>query len=115
MKQPIANVSGTELSVCVDIAARQQIGLMRYGTSVADNPQELRDWLQEAYEETLDKAVYLKRAIAELDKKAGKICRCGNAAQLPVHTCPYAVDINDDTKTLCNCCADCERDCAMNI
>jgi len=36
--------------------------------TVADNPLELREWLQHAYEETLDKAVYLKRAIDEINK-----------------------------------------------
>ena len=35
--------------------------------TVADNPLALRDWLQHALEEVLDQAVYLKRAINELD------------------------------------------------
>lgn len=37
--------------------------------TVADNPLALRDWLQHALEEVLDQAVYLKRAINELDKQ----------------------------------------------
>jgi len=53
--------------VCLDIAERQAKGIAKYGTTVADNPLSLRSWLQHAYEETLDKAVYLKRAIAEID------------------------------------------------
>jgi len=60
--------SGIEVAVCQDIAERQQKGIAKYGVTVADNPLELRDWLQHAYEETLDKAVYLKRAIAEMDR-----------------------------------------------
>lgn len=60
--------SGTEARVCLDIIKRQQVGLKKYGTSVEDNPLTLRQWLQHAYEETLDKAVYLRRAIEELDK-----------------------------------------------
>lgn len=60
--------TGTEGEVCADIARRQVFGLSKYGVSVADNPLTLRDWLQHAYEETLDKAVYLKRAIEEMDK-----------------------------------------------
>lgn len=60
--------TGIEASVCDDIARRQALGIAKYGQTVADNPLELRAWLQHAYEETLDKAVYLKRAIAELDK-----------------------------------------------
>jgi hypothetical protein len=35
--------------------------------TVATNPAHLREWLQHAYQESLDKAIYLKRAIAELD------------------------------------------------
>lgn len=59
--------SGIEKEVCEDIARRQQLGIAKYGTTVANNPLELKQWLQHAYEETLDKAVYLKRAIAEID------------------------------------------------
>jgi hypothetical protein len=60
--------SGIEAAVCDDIAERQQKGFSKYGVTVAENPLPLRDWLQHAYEETLDKAIYLKRAIAEIDK-----------------------------------------------
>lgn len=61
-------VSGTEARVCVDIAYRQQMGVEKYGTTVEDNPLSLREWLQHAYEECLDQAVYLRRAIEELEK-----------------------------------------------
>ena len=46
------------------------MGIAKYGTTVADNPLSLRQWLQHAFEETLDKAIYLKRAIAEIDAQA---------------------------------------------
>ena len=59
---------GIEAIVCQDIAKRQALGMNKYGISVADNPLLLRAWLVHAYEETLDNAVYLRRAIAELDK-----------------------------------------------
>jgi len=75
MSTPIAQaltVSGTEAAVCADIARRQQLGIKKYGVSVAENPLPLRAWLQHAYEETLDQAVYLKRAIEELDGDGGK-------------------------------------------
>lgn len=36
---------------------------------MADNPLELRAWLQHAYEESLDQSIYLRRAIAEIDKQ----------------------------------------------
>ena len=60
--------TGTELRVCQDIAERQQKGIVKYGVTVEANPLSLREWLQHAYEETLDKAVYLKRAIEGMDK-----------------------------------------------
>lgn len=59
---------GTEARVCEDIAKRQALGINKYGTTVAQNPLELRAWLQHAFEEALDQAIYLKRAIEEIDK-----------------------------------------------
>lgn len=59
--------TGTEALVCADIARRQQLGIAKYGQTVADNPLALRAWLQHAYEEVLDQAVYLRRAIQEID------------------------------------------------
>lgn len=61
--------TGIEAEVCNDIAKRQEIGIVKYGTTLADSPAGLRYWLQHAYEETLDKALYLKRAIAAIDAK----------------------------------------------
>ena len=58
--------TGTEKRVCDDIARRQKLGLDKYRVTVEDNPLELKEWLQHAYEETLDKAIYLKRAIEEM-------------------------------------------------
>lgn len=60
--------TGTEQRVCEDIAMRQYLGVSKYGTTVEKNPLTLREWLQHAYEECLDQAVYLKRAIEEMDK-----------------------------------------------
>lgn len=59
-------VSGIEADVCDDIARRQEMGIIKYGTTVAENPLTLKQWLQHAYEETLDQAIYLKRAISEI-------------------------------------------------
>jgi hypothetical protein len=59
--------TGIEAAVCDDIARRQAIGLAKYGMTVANNPLPLRAWLRHAYEEMLDQAVYLKRAMAELE------------------------------------------------
>ena len=66
------SLSGTEKAVCDDIAARQALGREKYGTTVEENPLSLQQWLQHAYEETLDKAVYLKRAISEIEKHERK-------------------------------------------
>lgn len=62
--------TGIEALVCEEITLRQQKGLAKYGTTVADNPLSLREWLQHALEEALDQAVYLRRAIAEIDKQS---------------------------------------------
>lgn len=58
--------SGIEAMVCADIARRQQIGIAKYKTTVLENNISLKAWLQHAYEEALDQAVYLKRAIHEM-------------------------------------------------
>ena len=60
-------IPDTEAEVVKDILARQELGLKKYGTTVAKNPLELRQWLQHSYEEKLDDALYMKRAIQELD------------------------------------------------
>ena len=67
-QQP-ATSRDTEEQVCDDIKARQRLGVAKYGTNVADNPLSLLAWLQHAYEECLDQAVYLRRAITEIETK----------------------------------------------
>lgn len=47
---------------------RSQVGIAKYGTTTDRDDLSLRDWLQHALEETLDKAVYLRAAIASIDK-----------------------------------------------
>lgn len=58
-----------EKQVSDDILARQRLGIAKYGLAVADNPLSLRKWLRHAYEECLDQAVYLRRAMDELDRE----------------------------------------------
>lgn len=60
---------GVEARVAADIAARQRVGIIKYGTTVADNPLPLREWLEHAYQEALDLPIYLKRAIEEIDRE----------------------------------------------
>ena len=51
-----------------DLLSRSQLGVAKYGVTLDRTDLSLRDWLQHAYEETLDQANYLKRAIIELDR-----------------------------------------------
>jgi hypothetical protein len=66
---PASYLSGTELRVCKLIAERQMRGIAKYGTTVSDNPLPLRAWLRHALEECLDHAIYLQRAIEEIDNR----------------------------------------------
>lgn len=68
LTQQIEVPQGIEKLVCEDIARRQLHGINKYGTTVANNPLDLKAWLQHGYEESLDHAIYLKRAIAEIEK-----------------------------------------------
>lgn len=63
IKKPVVSPTGIEKQVCDDIAERQQKGIAKYGTTVAENPLTHKQWLQHAYEEALDMAIYLKRAM----------------------------------------------------
>ena len=60
--------TGTEARLCEMIADRQARGIAKYGTTLADNPLSLREWLQHLLEEQLDAAAYTLRAIEEIDK-----------------------------------------------
>jgi len=44
----------------------------------------------------------------------GSLERCVNAPTEP-HSCPFSEEINDDSTTLCTCCADCMQECADDI
>ena len=63
---------GAEARICTEIAARQQMGINKYGTTVAENPLSLREWLVHAKQEALDQAIYLQRAIEEIDAKEAR-------------------------------------------
>lgn len=62
-------ITGTEARVCLMIAQRQKLGIKKYGTTVEGNPLSLRQWLQHALEESLDMAIYIQRAIEQLDQQ----------------------------------------------
>jgi hypothetical protein len=66
-RRRMPRATGIEAIVCADIAERQRLGVAKYGTTVADNPLTLKEWLTHAYQECLDQAVYLRKAIDELE------------------------------------------------
>lgn len=114
-----SKATGTEAGVCADIAARQKVGIAKYGITVADNPLTLRQWLQHAYEECLDQAVYLKRAIeaiqgnerelsdclvtlSEVEKHLEQgACYCG-IGLIPDDECPRCRMLDEVRTTICN-------------
>ncbi len=61
--------------VRTDLRLRSEVGIEKYNTTLDRTDIDLKGWLQHAYEETLDKALYLKRAIRELEQDKVK-CKC---------------------------------------
>lgn len=79
MKQsqdPQSNFSKDKVveEVVADLRIRSYKGIIEYKTTLHDdNETSLRDWLQHAYEETLDNANYLKKAIMKMDAENNRI------------------------------------------
>ena len=63
-------IPDTETEVCKDIKNRQQLGINKYGSTVANNPLSQRQWIEHAYQECLDQAVYLKRLMQQIDNES---------------------------------------------
>lgn len=59
----------TEQEVCKNILDRQQLGIKKYGRTVAGNTLTERQWLQHLFEELLDASIYCKRLMQEMDAK----------------------------------------------
>lgn len=55
-------------AVRADLLRRSQLGIKKYGVTLERDDLTFKQWLQHAYEETLDQANYLKRAILEIEK-----------------------------------------------
>lgn len=69
MAEPLSRERDPIVQDVMDLmAAREAKGRIKYGTTTYDNPLSLKQWLQHALEETLDKAVYLRRAIVEIEQ-----------------------------------------------
>ncbi len=50
-------------SIIDDLLSREDKGLQEYGTTMDRTDLTEQDWLQHAYEEALDLAIYLKKII----------------------------------------------------
>lgn len=48
-------------------------------------------------------------------EKEKEKCRFGYEHNCKPHLCPYKIEMNDDSKTLCQCCERCERECRDDI
>jgi hypothetical protein len=55
-----------------DLKDRSNVGIKKYGVTLDRKDLDLLDWLQHSYEEVLDTALYLKRAIKELKTTKNK-------------------------------------------
>ena len=55
-------------SVIMDLKVREERGLATYGTTMDRKDLSKQEWLQHAYEEALDLALYLKKLMEEHDK-----------------------------------------------
>jgi len=58
-----------ETQVIADIRARQERGIAKYGTTLAENPAAIVERLQHLYEELLDGALYCKWAMNKLSEQ----------------------------------------------
>lgn len=69
--------SKTVRDVMRDLEHREQLGIIKYGTTVDRTDFLFADWLQHAYEEALDLSNYLKRGLNDL--KGGYLLIAGGA------------------------------------
>ena len=51
--------------VITDLISREKMGLMKYGTTVDNANLSEKEWMQHAYEEALDFAIYLKKMMSK--------------------------------------------------
>jgi hypothetical protein len=55
-------------SVVYDLRTRSDVGIKKYGVTLARDDLSLEQWVQHALEEAMDLALYLKRIKVELEK-----------------------------------------------
>ena len=56
--------------VIKDLRAREKVGIKKYGISVDKAKLDAMQWMQRAYEESLDHAVYMKKLMLQYTKEA---------------------------------------------
>lgn len=59
-------------------------------------------------------AIEKEAAITGVVMCEGASCDGKNAATA-LHTCPYKEEVNNDSNSLCNCCAECRQECDWAI
>lgn len=55
------------------------------------------------------------KELVDINFNEGMCSRCGKKPAQGDHTCPFAEEIHGDKDFLCDCCVDCEHECAMDI
>lgn len=71
--------------VMIDLRSREKMGIEKYGVSVDKAKLDTLKWMQHAYEESLDHAIYMKKLILEAHK---------NVETLDVEKMQYKLDEN---------------------
>jgi len=64
--------SVTVSDVINDLLAREERGIAEYGTTVDRRDYDLKSFIDEAYQEAVDKAVYLRRVLNEINGRGYK-------------------------------------------
>ena len=78
-----------------DIRKQEEKGLVTYGTTMDREDYELVNWLQEAYEECLDKCLYLKAAINKLQNGTQRLTDYQKANQRTSEQTESSGEISD--------------------
>lgn len=60
-------------AVRADLLQRSEVGIKKYGVTLDQEILPLRLWLNHAYQECLDQAAYLKKAMMDMDSKLEKL------------------------------------------
>lgn len=55
------------------------------------------------------------KKIKKIEKKIELCSSCQKNPAEKLHTCPFQEDVNNDFKSLCNCCEKCEQECCWDI